>query len=406
MVAVQPPSTALDPAPSDLRGARVLVLFGAIPLHGQERGTIEVFRALRPMGLKPLFITRERWGKLQVEPELDRLAIPYVRAPFGPLLGCNLFGRDIISFLKGLMVTSWIVWRECRRLRPTHLYVMNWLYFVYCAPAIFLSPLPLIYRMGDAVTTSTPLHRLLWRVIVRRCEFIVCVSEFVRQELIKWAGGGNKSAVIYNSPPLRTSAEDDLTTLIRPADAVAIVFVGQLSEGKGIELLVNAVRQLIQQGENVVLWVGGDYKWRNPLARRLIQGIKISSLQQRIQFLGYQENVPGLLRAADIHAFPSVCAEGLGNVILEAKAAGIPTVAFPNGGVPELIRHGEDGLLCAESTTESLVAALRTYIIDGAARRAAGEAAQLSLQNRFGYDQFQRKWIDVFRKTKGSGGLH
>ena len=385
----------------DLGGVRVLVLFGAIPLHGQERGNIEVFRTLQPLGLEPRFITRRPWGKLHIEPELARAGFSYIDAPFGPLMGRNLFGPDIFIVLAGILRTSWIAWRQIIRWKPTHIFTTHWLYLLYCAPAIFFSRLPLIYRLGDAPSNSTVLHRLLWKQIVRRCSVIVCISEFVCRQLTRGGKTWNKTAVIYNYPPKRSGSKTMTACWSRPSGAIVIAFVGQISEGKGIELLIAAVRQLLTEGLNVVLWIAGDYAWRNPLARRLMDEVSTDKLEQRIQFLGYIENVPELLSAADIHAFPSICREGLGNVVLEAKAAGIPTVAFPNGGIPELIRNGEDGLLCEESTMASLVAGLRTYVVDEVGRKRAGMAAKRSLQSRFGHERFRAQWATVFSDVSG-----
>src|SRR6188508_2589998 len=119
-----------------LAHCRVLVLFGGIPLHGQERGNLEVFRALQELGLKARFITHRQWGHLEVQPEIERLGFQWTAASYGPLIGKNLFGRDFFRIVRGIINTNWVLWREIRRWRPSHLHVMNWLYFLYATPVI------------------------------------------------------------------------------------------------------------------------------------------------------------------------------------------------------------------------------------------------------------------------------
>lgn len=381
-----------------LNGIRALVLFGGIPLHGQERANIEIFRASSELGLKAKFVTHRERGHEQVEPHLSNLTIPWVSAEFGPLIGRNIVGKDLLSILRGVFQTSWIVSREIRKWKPTHLYLMNWLYVLYAAPAVFLSRVPVIYRLGDSPPTHSALHRLLWKLICRRASLVVCVSKYIHRQLLDTAPPGTPSTVIYSFPPERANRTAP-TTRVKPAGATAIVYVGQISEAKGIPQLIEAARSLINRGKNIVTWIAGDYTYNNPMAERLINELANESLTDKIQFLGYVSDAPGLMSQADIHVCPSVWEDPLPNVILEAKSAGLPTVAFPTGGVPELIRDGEDGLLCSEPTAQSLADTLETYITDERKRTEAGAAARRSLETKFAYDRFQHGWAAVFLKT-------
>jgi glycosyltransferase involved in cell wall biosynthesis len=83
-------------------------------------------------------------------------------------------------------------------------------------------------------------------------------------------------------------------------------------------------------------------------------------------------------------------------VVMEAKQAGRTVVGFPRGGIPELIEHGVDGLVCAEASVPALASALRQYLSDPDLVRRHGEAARLSLE-RLEIPQFGRKWRAVYR---------
>ena len=91
-------------------------------------------------------------------------------------------------------------------------------------------------------------------------------------------------------------------------------------------------------------------------------------------FAGWRDEVPAVLRAMDLFAFPSLN-EGMGKALVEAMYAGLPVVATRVGGVPELIREGLDGLLVSPSQPAELAAALLRLALDAQERQAMGRAA-------------------------------
>jgi glycosyltransferase involved in cell wall biosynthesis len=180
--------------------------------------------------------------------------------------------------------------------------------------------------------------------------------------------------------------------------------VGQISVEKGVPILVEAVQRLLGRGRDLVLLLAGDYSWRNPMAEAMMARIKAAGLEERIQFLGYQENVPALLRGAALHVCPSIWGEPLSNVVMEAKAAGVPSVVFPDGGLPEIVEHLVDGYVCSDKTVEALMEGIEWFLDHPAERRRAGEAARRSYEEKFGPERFQREWVEVFRGTAKQSG--
>jgi len=374
---------------------RVLVLFGGIGMHGSERGNIEVFRCLAQLGLKARFVTHRQWGHLHIQPELDRLGFEWTTAPFGPNLSWKLLGLDFFRMVWGLLVTNWIFWREVRRWRPTHLHTPDARYVFYCTPAILLSRTPLIYRLGDAPAVHNVVHRTIWRLVKRRTSFFVCNSRYVHETVGPSPGKPKRSTIIHSALPARAECSNPV-----PADswpgALKLVFIGQIREQKGVPVLVETVRALLNRDRNVTLWLAGDYSWRNPMAERMIAELKAEGLDSKIQFLGYVENIPSLLNSSELHVCPSVCQEALANVVLEAKAAGIPSVVFPNGGLPEMIEHKVDGYICPDSSVEALLEGISYFLDHPDERKRAGGAARRSLEEKFGEDRFKRQWAEVF----------
>ena len=103
-----------------------------------------------------------------------------------------------------------------------------------------------------------------------------------------------------------------------------------------------------------------------------------------VELLGWREEVGSVLAELDLLAIPST-SEGMPRVLLEAFSAGVPVVAFPVGGIPEVIANGETGFLVAEKTPEALAARIREIMLGGATplQRIAGNA--------------RRKWERLYR---------
>jgi hypothetical protein len=90
--------------------------------------------------------------------------------------------------------------------------------------------------------------------------------------------------------------------------------------------------------------------------------------------------------------------EGLGSGALLAMSAGVPVVASRTGGLPEAIRHGENGLL-VENAAESIAAAILTLMADGDLARRMGEAARRTVLEKFTVDHMLRRTLEVYSQV-------
>ena len=91
--------------------------------------------------------------------------------------------------------------------------------------------------------------------------------------------------------------------------------------------------------------------------------------------------------------------EGFGVVTIEAKQAGIPSVVFPTGALPELIEHGRDGWVCRAVTAEALADGVAYFLSDPERLARAARAARDSLA-RFSRDRFAVAWWSIFERER------
>ena len=358
---------------------RVLVLLGNAALNGQERGNIEALYAARSVGADALFVTHADWGHAQIQPALDRLGLRWKPLAYAYHFTKRLRPLGWVENLGRLVKASWGLGQIARRYKPTHLHAANQHYVLSVLPALLLMRTPLVYRLGDVPTQHHALYRFVWRwFIVPRVERFVCISEYIRESLIATGAPAHKAQVLYSYPPERPAPEQPVT--LDSFDGQTVAYIGQIRPHKGVGLLVEVALALCRERADVRFVLAGAVTKQNPFALELLGKVQAAGLADRIRFVGYLEDVPGLLAGADVHTCPSVCNEALGNVVLEAKQAGVPSVVFPDGGLPELVEHGVDGFVCRAKTAVALREGIEYYLdMDAATLGAAKEAAGISL---------------------------
>ncbi|MHB8092095.1 MAG: glycosyltransferase family 4 protein [Syntrophales bacterium] len=157
-----------------------------------------------------------------------------------------------------------------------------------------------------------------------------------------------------------------------PDNMVVIGTVGRLTAIKGQDVLIRAFAELKQAGEDVFLVLLGEGERRGELEEmaRLLQ------ISDSVMFLGWRPDVAAVMASFDIFCLPSLN-EGMGKVIVEAMAMGLPVVASNVGGIKDLVRKGENGLLVPPGDVTALAKALSLLCSAPQERRRMGDAGRL-----------------------------
>lgn len=147
-----------------------------------------------------------------------------------------------------------------------------------------------------------------------------------------------------------------------------LLSVGELTPNKNHEMVIRAMKLLSDLPIRYV--VAG----RGERMEALTALVKELHLEEKVQLLGYRNDVPKLYAGADGFVFPSF-REGLSVALMEAMAAGLPCIVAPIRGNTDLIDDDKEGIYM-EHTPESIAAAVRKLYENPALRRRFGEAAQ------------------------------
>lgn len=212
-----------------------------------------------------------------------------------------------------------------------------------------------------------------------------------------------KISVIHNGVDTRRfRVREDARNTIRHSlgfseTDLVLIAVARFHPGKGHPVLFEAMRQLLPSYPNVKLICLGEGE-QGPELRTLCQKF---GLMDCIRFGGYQQNVPEWIAAADINVLPTFY-EGFPLTVLEAMAAGLPTVASNVGGIPEAIKHGIEGLLVPPGNSHHLADALALLLGNAVRRVEMGRAAQKRLHQKFLLEQQVRCTEKIYMDLCGS----
>jgi glycosyltransferase involved in cell wall biosynthesis len=377
---------------------------GSRVLYGQERANIHVLETLQAKGCQVLAVVEGNPRFPAMEAELASRQINLVAAPF---LGRRAKGhlhhflfKNPILFACGNLKAL----RAIRQFHPSHFHIPNPIFFLAFIPVFQFIHISIIYRAGDKPASHNIFWRWLWGQIVHRTDHFVAVSKFIAHELEALGVPRERITVIYNAPPLRKQNPEPNRM---PDNIQHLLFIGQLTQEKGIDRLVDAFRSIAPDYPLARLtvigrisdWSGDD--WARALRDRTISDPLISD---RVAFIGETEDIYAHLASSGALVVPSICEEALSNVVGEAKAAARPSIVFPKGGLPELIEHGVDGYVCRDTSVAALVEGLRYYLDHPARVHAHGRAALASMA-RLGIDRFAEAWMAVYTGQSDRGNF-
>lgn len=189
-----------------------------------------------------------------------------------------------------------------------------------------------------------------------------------------------------------------------PSKRREILFVGRLVERKGVEYLVRAMPLVRDRGVDAHLTVAGSGHWEKVI-RAAIEEVGAAELVTMAGRVSDEEKAR-LYKTCDVYVHPAIVdprgdTEMLGVVLIEAMAYARPLIASDVGGIPDVVKDGETGLLVPEKDPEKLAEAIVRVLSDPALAARLGQAGCEFLRDYFSWDRITDSLIAEFR---GEGG--
>ena len=185
-------------------------------------------------------------------------------------------------------------------------------------------------------------------------------------------------------------------------DDFVIGSVARLEELKGLQLLLDALAVLRPHFPHARVLLVGDGSYRAELEKKT-QDLDLTG---SVVFAGSRENPAQYYSAMDAFALPSL-SEGLGLSLIEAMAAGLPSVGSTAGGIPEVITHGESGLLFEKGDANRLAECLDRLMRDKQLRQKLAAGGRQKAEADFAVEDYVRRlYAEYEALLQPSAALH
>ena len=229
----------------------------------------------------------------------------------------------------------------------------------------------------------------------------IAVSDAVKNNTQKWPWVDRKIMVIKNGvrePDFYTKEEARTklfayTNTILPSSAFIVGTIAELHKNKGLSYAIEAFAELTPPDPNLFYFIlgGGEEK------ERLDALVKLRKLEGRVFLLGFVDDAARFLTAFDIFLLPSLT-EGLALVVLEAGLARLPIIATNVGGLPEIIKHNETGLLVPSCDPQAIAESLKTLQKNTLLREHLGQKIRARIEDEFPFKNTLTQTMSLYKR--------
>ncbi|MDI6704428.1 MAG: glycosyltransferase family 4 protein [bacterium] len=265
---------------------------------------------------------------------------------------------------------------------------------------IFKKPVVLSVRGGDInISFNKFLLRKMIMFTLKNANQIHTVSDDLRDKLCQLKMDQGKIKLIPNGVDATRfklmDTEEVRNRLGLPKDRPILLFVGRLIAGKALPHLLLAVKDLMSMRKDVLLVIVGD----GPEKGKLTKMVNRNHLEKNIKFVGQKghEEIPLWLNACDLFCLFSL-SEGRPNVIIEALACGKPVVATKVGGVQEIVKNEDYGLLVTPGDIKEMSAALNKGLSKDWNRLRLVEYTE-----QFSWSSAAKQIFDIYKRAVNCG---
>lgn len=338
------------------------------------------FKGLKHHRIDGIEVLRFRYAPRWVEQLThDEGAPNKLRNPLYQFLGVTYIGMGILCS---------VAWSLPRKFDIIHVHwpFPHGLFALFAARATGARVVATCHGAELAMGRRKPWIRKILRQCLLRSDRLACNSSHTRSEIEKTCG--RTATVIPYGATIAIPSETAPRPQPARSETATILFTGRHIQRKGVPYLIKAISLLLESRPVKLLLTGdGDRRreWEE-LTRSL-------GLSKAVDFLGFVSNqrLSELYRECDVYVLPAIFddrgdTEGLGVVLIEALCHAKPVVASAVGGIVDVIKHEETGLLVPEKDERALAAAILRLLDDPDLAHRLGAAGRKHAQEYFAWD--------------------
>lgn len=223
----------------------------------------------------------------------------------------------------------------------------------------------------------------------KKIDHFICVSNNLKRYFsYKFNVSTKRSTVIHNG------VESTTVTLSNSKSTYVVGACGRLVDIKGYHHLIQAFSKL-PNDLDLELHIVGDGPYRDKLEK-----IASTTYPQKVYFHGHQQNPMEYISKFDVFVQPSLL-EGCGVAVLEAMSIGLPVVVSTAGGLPELVKHGVNGLVFPKGDVNALTKCLFMVLSNRESYRKLGEDNRKWVTANFSYTKMLESTIKIYKELMG-----
>jgi glycosyltransferase involved in cell wall biosynthesis len=363
---------------------RLLHVIVELPVGGAEEHLLSLVRNLDRDRFESTVCCIGRSGPIGKEIEAAGIRI----VELGKLRKGGYDG-NIVTLLQEILRSEQI------SLMHTHLYHAN----MYGRLAAFREGVPTVCSIHNTYIHPKRHRRLINWWLARRTPVIIAGSEAIKSDILRYDGvsPGIVRVIPYgvavekfDNPVVREEAQKKLGL---PTNRFYVGTVGRLEKQKGQRHLVDATAKLRREGMEISLILIGSGREEENLREQVLR----AGITDDVLFFGTRRDLPDLYRAMDVFALPSLW-EGLPLALLSAMASGLPVVVTSVGGIPEVVRDGENGFLVPPEDPAALAAAIRRVREDAELASACGRSGAETVRAEYSHQRNAERIMEVYEE--------
>lgn len=330
---------------------------------------------------------------LQIADYLGDSYSVYLACPRGPLSEQGKSaGIETLDISEG-PGSIWQIRQIIRKLNPSvvHAHLLGTAF--YAAVGSIGIGVPLIVTLHNPVVYSgvSLLRKLSYPLALKgiclKATAVIGASQVIREEINTIV---RKRVAIHVANTVQVPVLENPRAECFVRGRLTLAIVGALTHAKGHSYLITAVAEL-RKGMNIRLMIVGG----GPLLTPLQAMVSDLGVNADVEFVGEVGDVTGFLKDADIVVVPSVF-EGTPYTLLEAMALGKPIIATSVGGIPAIIRNGENGILVPPKDSAEIASAVRRLAGDADLRSRMAARARQSIAVDLNYEKSMRTYSKAY----------
>lgn len=266
---------------------------------------------------------------------------------------------------------------------------------------IFNIPLLVTVHGSDLFPLKNPVFKKLQKHVAENADFITVNTEATKAELLsRFPEAKNKLAVIPMGIDISLFKKSNGKKPVKYSKNKILLFVGRLSDQKGLQCLIDALPGIVEKEPAVKLLIIGE----GPFKPELDKKIKENKVKLYVEFLGSMpfSEVAKYYNYADVFVLPSLSnktgTEALGLSLLEAMASGCAAIGTNIGGIPFIIKNNKTGVLVKQKDSVGLSNAIILLLKNQKKARMLGNNAAEFVRQNYSWNKIAKEFNVIYSK--------